>query len=170
MDTFFEQIIGIRKGAKQYAALIGIWLLVLVISAAVLLFLGKIGIIAPLLVVGAFYGGYYLSKRLSVEYEYIITNGSMDVDKIVAKSSRKRVASFELAGVESIEKFNANSARNYGDKKVVFACNENDNGAYVMTVKGDKGGTVVVFAPNDRIKGAVVKFVPKYIANSAFKD
>lgn len=172
MDTFFEQIMPIRKTGKTWAAFLGIWLLAIVLSLAVVLFLmGFLGSIAFLLVIGIFYGAYKLSSRLSVEYEYIVTNGTMDIDKIIAKSSRKRVASFELSSVERVEKFNPNAKPVGNYAKTVIACDELDPNAYFMVASEEgKGSQLIVFSPDERIKGAVVKFIPKFIANSAFKN
>ena len=168
MDTFFEQLVSIRKTAKTWLALFGITLAALIISIAVLLFLGSFGL---LLVAAAFYGAYRLYKFFFIEYEYIITNGTMDVDKIIAKSSRKRELSFELSNVVRLEKYNMN-ARPVGNfKKTVIACNEDDPNAYFMVAsKEGSGSTLLVFSPDDRIKSAIVKFVPKHIGNSAFKN
>lgn len=172
MDTFFEQIVSINKTAKTLLLLIGIWVLAFVVSALIFIFLfgGSFLFIALLLVFGTFFGAYKLTELLSVEYEYIITNGTMDVDKITAKSSRKRMTSFELANVERIEKYNINAKPVGNYKKTVIACNENDPSAYFMVVsKEGKGNELIVFSPNERIKGAIVKFVPKFILGSAFK-
>lgn len=46
------------------------------------------------LAAAALYGGYYLTTKLDVEYEYIFTNGEIDVDKITAQRSRKRLITF----------------------------------------------------------------------------
>ena len=55
-------------------------------------------------------------------------------------------------------------------KDVVFACDQNDENAYFMVAeKEGKGASYLVFSPDDRIKEAAVKFIPKFIANSAFK-
>ena len=139
MDTFFEQIIPIKKTGTSLMAVIGIWLLALVLS--VFLFL------IPFL-----------------------TNGSMDIDKITNKSSRKRIASFELSGVSRLEKFNPHLLNNVDKKKLVVACNPDDPDAYFMVCEREgKGALYIVFAPEERLKSAIVKFIPKFIANSAFK-
>ena len=172
MDTFFEQIVPIRKTGKTWAAFIGIWLLAIILAAIVVLFLFSfLGMIAALLIMGIFFGAYKLSGFLSIEYEYIITNGTMDVDKIIAKSSRKRVASFDLARVDRVEKYNPNAKPVGNYAKSVIACDEFDPNAYFLVVTSEgKGSQLIVFSPDDRIKSAVVKFIPKFIANSAFKD
>lgn len=172
MDTFFEQIVSIRKDAKGWASLLGIWVAAILLALVVFFFLsGFLGMIAFLLIFGIFFGAYKLSCRLSIEYEYIITNGIFDVDKIFAKSSRKRVASFDLAHVERLEKYNPNAKPVGNFSKTVIACNTNDNDAYMMVVSEEgKGNSLIVFSPDERLRSAVVKFIPKFIANSAFKD
>ena len=167
MDTFFEQLVSIKKTAKTWLALFGITVAALILSVAAFLFLGSFGL---LIVAAIFYGAYRLYMFFFIEYEYIITNGTMDVDKIIAKSSRKREMSFELSNVVRLEKYNIN-ARPVGNfKNTVIACNEDDPGAYFMVTSEEGSGTkLLVFTPDERIKSAIVKFVPKHIGNSAFK-
>lgn len=171
MDTFFEQIVTVRKGGKEILAITGIWLAAFLVSAAVILFLiGYIGTVALLLAAGAIFGAYKLSTLFSVEYEYIVTNGTMDVDKITAKSSRKRAASFDLSRVERLEKYNPTAAPVGNFAKTVIACTPDSTDTYFMVVTSEgKGSTLIVFSPDERIKEAVVKSLPKFIANSAFK-
>lgn len=170
MDTFFEQIIKINKNGKSLAGVLGIWFLALVLAFAVFLFSGYLGAFFVLIIAGIIYGAYKLSSLFNIEYEYIITNGSMDVDKIVNKSSRKRVLSFELPNVTRLEKYTPNILNNINTKEVVFACNQNDDNAYLMVAEKDGGkASYLVFSPNDKIKSAIIKFVPKFISNTAFK-
>lgn len=171
MDTFFEQIVAIRKTGKSWAAFFGIWIAAIVLVALIVMFLMGLFAVAVLLVMGVFYGAYKLSSRLSVEYEYCITNGSFDVDRIIAKSSRRKEISCELAHVERLEKYRPGAPIGGNFKKVVMACNPDDPGAYCLVVDEEgKGCRMVVFAPDERLRGAMIKFLPKFIANSAFKD
>ena len=170
MDTFFEQIVALRKTGKTIAAVTAIWLFAVILALLILLYGLAMLPIAFLAVIGIFYGAYKLSGRFYIEYEYIITNGTMDVDKIIAKSSRKRVLSFELQTVSRLDKFNPALLNNISPKETVIACDTDDPDAYLMVSSTEgKGSHYLVFAPDDRIRGAIVKFVPKYIANSAFK-
>ena len=99
MDTFFEQIIAIRKSGKEISLIILIWLAVLLLSAAAFLFLGTLGLI---IIFGIGYGAWWLSSKFNVEYEYIVTNDTLDIDKIINKSSRKRVSSINISKVERL--------------------------------------------------------------------
>lgn len=170
MDTFFEQITAVKKSGKDIAAITGIWLLAFIICFLLVLFMGYLGSFSILLIAGALFGAFKLSCRFNVEYEYIVTNGTMDIDKIINKSSRKRVLSFELATVSRLEKFNQGLLSSVNSKEIVTACNLNDPEAYLMVSSTEgKGTSYLIFAPDERVRGAIVKFVPKFIANSAFK-
>ena len=170
MDTFFEQITAVKKSGKDIAAITGIWLLAFIICFLLVLFMGYLGSFSFLLIAGALFGAFKLSCRFNVEYEYIVTNGTMDIDKIINKSSRKRVLSFELATVSRLEKFNQGLLSSVNSTEIVTACNLNDPEAYLMVSSTEgKGTSYLIFAPDERVRGAIVKFVPKFIANSAFK-
>ena len=164
MDTFFEQIVVIKKTVKDIVLLALIWILTLAVSIVAFFKLQGIGV---LIVAGCIYGAYRLSNFFFNEYEYIITNGIMDVDKIIAKSTRKREASFDLGKVERLEKYNPNMKVEGNFKKQIFACNKDDENAYLLVADGGK--LLIVFSPDERIKSAIVKFVPRFISNSAFK-
>ena len=164
MDTFFEQIVVIRKTAKDMILLSLIWLLALGISVFAFVALSGIGL---LIMAGCIYGAYRLSNFFFNEYEYIITNGIMDVDRIIAKSTRKREASFDLSKVDRLEKYNPNMKVEGCFRKQIFACNKDDENAYLLVADGGK--ICIVFSPDERIKSAIVKFVPRFLSNSAFK-
>lgn len=164
MDTFFEQIVVIKKTAKDTLLLGLIWVLALGASAFALFALSGIGI---LIAAGCVYGAYRLSNFFFNEYEYIITNGIMDVDRIIAKSARRREASFDLSKVDRLEKYNPNMKLEGNFKKQVFACNKDDENAYLLVADGGK--VCIVFSPDERIKSAIVKFVPRFLSNGAFK-
>ncbi|MBR7132662.1 MAG: hypothetical protein IKD04_03935 [Clostridia bacterium] len=170
MDTFFEQIVSVRKSGKAIAAITGIWLLALLLSVLLFLFpfLGSLNI---LLICGILFGAFKLCGKFNLEYEYIITNGTMDIDRIINKSSRKRELSLELSTVSRIEKFNAGLLNSINRQSLTVACDENAADAYLLVAEREgKGSAYLVFEPDERLKGAIVKFVPKFVANSAFKS
>lgn len=171
MDTFFEQIIAVKKDGKAIAGIAGIWFAAFVLCFLLVMFMGFLGSFAFLLIAGVLYGAFKLSCRFNTEYEYIVTNSTMDIDKIINKSSRKRVLSFELHTVTEIKKFKEGLLNSVNPKDVVFACSGGDENAYLLISSREGKGTVyLVFAPDERVRGAITKFVPKFVANSAFRD
>lgn len=163
MDTFFEQLVTIKKTGKTWATYILIALTAIIIMTAAFMFLPTISIVVAALTL---YGAYKLYSMLSVEYEYIITNSTMDIDKIVAKSSRKRVMSFELTAVERIEKYRKELPEDV-IKNALFACNGNEDNAIVLIIHPEgKGKQSVVVAPDERMQEAMKKFLPKFVVDT----
>ena len=170
MDTFFEQIIPIKKTGSSVFAVLGIWFAAILISLLLLFVFPVFGSFTVIIVCGILWGAWKLSSKFNIEYEYIITNGTMDIDKIINKSSRKRMCTMELSGVSRLEKFNMGLVNNINKKELVIACNLDDPDAYYMVCDREgKGAVHLIFAPEERLKGAIIKFIPKFIANSAFK-
>lgn len=169
MDTFFEQIVSIKKSGKAVALFCLIWILALTLCAFLLL-TGILGMLTPILIIGLGYGAWWLTSKFNVEYEYIVTNGTMDIDKIVNKSSRQRISSFELDKVERLEKYNDHLLQNVKKENIVFACNKNDPNAYLLVAsKEDTKVNYIVFTPSEKLQAAIKKSLPKFIALSAFK-
>ena len=171
MDTFFEQIVPVKKTAKDYFLLFGIWLAALILSFLVISFLLTTVFVFSFTIAGLiFYGAFLLSKRLFIEYEYIVTNGTLDIDKIIAKSSRKRMISIEIKDISSIERYNPNKQMPNGIEKSVIACDKTDKNAFCFVVSSEgKGKQFVAFAPDDRIKDGIERSLPRFLSNSAFK-
>ena len=128
MDTFFEQIIKIKLTGKVKALITAI-IVFDALLVCVLLYLSLF--LAPtimlLVVAGAIYGGYKLISLLSIEYEYIYTNGDLDVDKIVAKSNRKRVVSIKCSEVEKYGEYKGQPAPGSVKATHIF-CNPDSEG------------------------------------------
>ncbi|MBR5223677.1 MAG: hypothetical protein IKV81_05905 [Clostridia bacterium] len=169
MDTFFEQIVRIKKSGSTLALVLFIWFLA--ISVAVFLFFFPLlGALSAIVIIGILYGAWWLSTKFNVEYEYIVTNEDMDVDKIINKSARKRLASITLSKVERVEKFNPALIQNVKKESLLFACDQNDPNAYlIVTSPDDSKVNYIVFSPNEKLQAAIKKSLPKFVANSAFK-
>ena len=89
MDSFKEQIV--RKIPTKNDKIQKIFIMIASVALAALCFIFPFGtqfsVIGIFLAAAALYGGYYLTTKLDVEYEYIFTNGEIDVDKITAQRS-----------------------------------------------------------------------------------
>lgn len=170
MDTFCEQLVTIKKDFKTNALYIGIWVLAAVLAAPFFLFPLFRGF-AVLIAFGLGYGAYWLSSKLNVEFEYIITNDTIDIDQIINKSSRKRILSFDLPKVTRLEKYNPSLLNGINKKNIVFACNPEGDDVYFMVADRDrKGPAYLVFSPNNKTKNAIKKQAPRFVTNSVFND
>ena len=163
MDTFFEQIIKVKRTGKDMAILIAT-----ILVAAVLLSIAGFFImtsympIAFLVGFGVCWGAYKLIMMTYVEYEYIFTNGDLDIDKITARSSRKRVVSILCSNVERYGKYNPAARPSDSVKKVFMLCDADDPDAKYLIAPSKKDGIVmVVFAPDERMRSVIEKAIPR---------
>lgn len=169
MDVFNEQLVKVKLNASSY-----IMMVLTVLAAAFLaifLFLYSLEIpILILLVVGVIYGEVKLLGFFSVEYEYIITNGTVDVDKITAKSSRKRILSFECKDIIRSGKYNFKSAPVTDAAVKLICCTPGDSEAYYLLVNSSGKRKLLVFTPNDKTKAGIRECAPRIISQDLFND
>ena len=85
-DFYSEQLVAKKSGGSETAKKILIGVLTALVAA--FLFLIIIFPLSLLLVGLVFYGGYYLMTGIDTEYEYILTNGDLDIDKITGAQEK----------------------------------------------------------------------------------
>lgn len=93
---------------------------VLLIAVAVICFLGMfIGIgIAFIPMIAAGVGAYFVHMRSDLEYEYLYLDRELVVDKVMAKSKRKRVATYGLDRIEILAPIKSYHLDNYKNRDV----------------------------------------------------
>lgn len=162
MDTFLEQIVKVKLDGKAKGMVVGI----LVVDALLILGLAFLSLfVSPMLLVlvlgTAAFGSYKLISLLSVEFEYIITNGDLDIDRITAKSSRKRMMTIKCAKVEKYGEYKGQTPPG-SVKNTYFFCNkDSQNLVYMIAPVKDKGMVMVVTELDERMREAVEKFIPR---------
>lgn len=105
MDTYMEHIIKQKHSLKSILIILLTFILASVLSVATFIF----SFIEPLvmqfsfaLIVLFFFGFWWVCQKFSIEYEYILTNDEIDVDRITGKRSRKRMVTVSC---KKFEKF-----------------------------------------------------------------
>lgn len=157
MDIFFECMVKKEKRFSDILKIAGILVGVLVLLLAITLFLGAYGF---LLDCGAIYGGYWLITREDIEFEYILTNSVLDVDKIMAKRSRKRILSVDLNEANSMK-----IARNIpqGVKIIDASPRGIEDGVYMVEFSKKGERKILLFKPNEKILSGIKASNPKLI-------
>ena len=172
MDVFVEYMVKKQNTGKDvllkvvYAVLgVGLLFLSFILSP----FLGMFGSIAILIGCGAVYGAYYLITSMNVEYEYIITNGEMDVDKIIARRRRKRLLTANARRFDEFGAYNHQTlaSRNFANR--VYACTapEDPGNYYAVFNHPTLGETLLVFTPNDKVLDSMRSFIPRQAGDRA---
>lgn len=171
MDVYFEYLVKRKNNSKIMLYKILIILALIIVSA----YLVKIGfsvpvILLPILVlIGVcVYAVYYILGLFNVEYEYIITNDNMDVDKVVAKRKRKRLISVNLRNIEIMAPVSGAHEKDFGGNsfqgKIDAAVGINEKSTYFLICHSEKRGTVkLIFSPDERIIKAAKTFSPRKV-------
>lgn len=174
-DIFLERMIKKRFETKDLLIAIGIVAGILMLSLVgfvVGFIIIPMPMITVLIVAGAVFGGYKLMSTRLLEFEYSITNGFITVDKILNRSTRKRMTAFECNSCEDIGKFNENEARlktRSFDTRVYASQYSDHRNSWFMIVRGGKTGkTLLVFDPDEEFLEAVKKFIPRSLKFEKF--
>lgn len=165
MDVFCEQLVKIKRNVAS-----NILMVLTVLAAAalcVIMFIYSIKYYMLIfLIVAVIYGTIKLLGTFCVEYEYIITNGTVDIDKITAKSSRKRVVSFECKDILRTGKVNDSGILAAADK--TFICGNKTDSAYYILVKKGAAKAAILIEPEEKFIAGVKECAPKIIQKDLF--
>lgn len=165
-DTFMETIVVRRKTSQDYLKIAGLLIGGFVVLAAIMLFGGYISFLVPLLLVGLGYGLWYMLSGMNREYEYIFTNGDLDIDMIIARRKRKRVYSgkakeFELMAKVGSDEYKQSVKGNH----TLLDCSssmQSPNNWFILTEYKNQR-LMVVFAPEERMLKGMKRFNPSKI-------
>lgn len=170
MDVFIEHLVKKKPTGADTAKKVGL-ILAVVLIALICFTIGFafLGPIALLLIFGACYGAYWLISGMSVEYEYILTNGEIDVDKIVAQRKRKRLVTVSAKTFEAFGPYKAaeHVNRNY-DSRILACESEESDGVFCAEFHhATLGHCLLVFNPDDRIIQGIKSYLPRTVGGHA---
>lgn len=163
MDTFMEKIVAKKKEPLDFLLIAA----VIIAAIFVTFFLSSLlrGFFAFIFIAAA-YGVYLFIKSRNIEYEYIVTNGDLDIDMIIARGKRKRIFSsnckeFDIIAPVKSNEYNHNVQSI--NKKIMAASSMQSENVYfaVLTYKGDK--TVIFFEPDNRMLENFKTFIPRKV-------
>lgn len=180
MDIFIEELVKKRKTGKDYAILavlifggviMSILLLVAILFGSMMLGeWGQItGSIGMLLVAAVWYAVYIINNSRSVEYEYIVINSSLDIDKVMAKKRRKNVLELDIkdASVMACIDDEENNAvyKNIDRSVTVLDLSAKNPNLYTYFIDYTTDGNrqIVLFQPTSKMVEALWKFNPRAV-------
>lgn len=174
MDVFLEYLLQKRQTGLDILKKIGIILLALIVSLIIIAVfnftvLGRyVGSFSLLLVVGAFYGAYILIRDTNLEYEYIFTNGDLDIDKIKGRKTRKRMTSLQCKNIECMAaadnaEFKNEFASQSIEERLDAVYDTQAGGIYCVIYKHKEKRALLKFQPPEKLLEAMKKFNPRNI-------
>ncbi len=160
MDNYSEQLVTkIRTPADTVKIVVTVLLFSLIAAAAVFFALISGFTLLIFLGLAAFFYGLWLVTGMGVEYEYIVTNTEMDIDKIIGKRKRKRMISIDLTRTEDFAPLKEKSP---DCDVIVRACSGVSTDIhYLLAGHNDYGKVKVIFNPNKKTRDAIALALPR---------
>ncbi len=163
MDVFKEFIVKKELTTNEKTSRLLIILACIALAFAFIIFtLGTIiqlfGILFAALSV---YFGWKLITRYFVEYEYIITNADLDIDKITNQSSRKRLCTIDLHKVSEFGKYK--SEMDIPDDLTIIQASANNSELedyYLYFNHREHGSSMLIFTPSVEVVDLIKPFIP----------
>lgn len=149
---------------------VGKFFKILLIVVAVVCFFGlMIGIplaFIPMLLAGV--GAYFVNLYTDLEYEYLYLDKELTVDKVMAKSKRKRVATYSLESMEilaPIKSYHLDNYKNRNAKEKDYSVGEElkPDERYVMYCEG---GEKIILSPSSEM----IKIMKNAAPRKVFSD
>ena len=174
MDTFLEYMIKQRRSKKTILKCILLAYLTMIVTlflTMVILMFPMFLSIWPLMIFFLLIACYKLISRFDVEYEYTLTNGELDVDKIVHKKKRYRVVSVHSKTFTHFGKVSDKEYKNLDFSSFLKVINANANSPMMedyYAVFYDNGQkTLLIFNPTGKMIESF-KFFNKRVVNKDF--
>lgn len=163
MDTFIEKIVRRQKKTSDHLITAGLVFagLILFLVVSNIQFLASFSLF---IFAGIVYGIYYVSTTRNIEYEFILTNDELDIDKIVSRRKRKRIFSascknFDVLARVSSDKYTQEIKNMKKRIEAVSSINSPDVFFATLNYKGEK--TVILFEPDERMLKLFKTYIPK---------
>lgn len=162
-ETYVECLV--KKKTPAYLAMLRMLLIMLTVCFVLMGIL-----LIPALLLGIAFGvaAYFVHMNSNLEYEYLYVDKELTVDKIMAKTKRKRVGVFSVEKMEIVAPINSwhlDNFKNRNDKTVDYSSGEarQPDTRYVFFYEGTQK---VIFEPNEELVKVLLFAAPR----RAFKD
>lgn len=167
MDTFLEKLVTRKKTLADYLILAGTVIvgMLLIMAALTIQILVQLGL-SLLLAAGIIFLGYRIITSRNIEYEYIVTNGDLDIDIIVAKRKRKRIFSAnckEFDIVSPVKSSQFDHAVQNTKNRIDASSSVDSPDAYFITLNYKGERTLVIFEPSEKMLKNFRIYIPRKV-------
>ena len=161
METYVECMV--KKKANGLMSALKVLLIGITVITGLLGFMGLIVFLIIAVVAGV--GAYFVSLNANLEYEYLYVDKQLTVDKIMARTRRKKVETFDLERMEILEPIKSWHLDDYKNRqlKVVdysSGVEQQPDIRYSMIYNGEKR---VIFEPNAEMVAAIKSIAPRKV-------
>lgn len=152
METiYFDEIH--KRGTDGLSVLYKLLLIVgcVLVCPVAMLLAGQFGAI---LVAAIIYGVYLLFRKMNKEFEYIYTNGEVDIDVIYGRATRRRMITLKPREIEIMAKVGGlyeSYKNNRQIQKHLDFSDGNKNNSYFVVVNSNNLKKLILISPSERL-------------------
>lgn len=171
MDTFLEYLMKKKTTGKEMLLKFGIIVLAVIVMFIVFTLLMAVPFLSSFALLGAVavvYFAYIFLRNFDLEYEYIFTNGELDIDAIKGRKVRKHIASVSCKNIELMADISdANYKAEFENQSIMKkfdAVYDSSKGGIYGIIYSDMGETKMIkFQPPENLVENMKKFNPRCI-------
>lgn len=164
MDAFMEKIVKRKSGPADAAITVGLYVAAFLLMIVAIRFLDpSFGLIIGF---GAFYGAWWVSGMRRLEFEYALTNGDFDIDKIIAQRKRKRIFSQNCKEFEVVARVDSTqyTPQVKAMESTIEACSSRmAKDLWFIVTRYNGKGTVIYVELTDGMVEAMATFIPRKV-------
>lgn len=159
MDNFSEQLVTRNTTTADIVKRVLV-MIAAVLLASFFMWLAMNGMFyMVMLAFVALGGGIWLWGSMNVEYEYIVTNDELDIDKIIGRRKRKRMITLDLRSTEDFGTYPPQSDIPV-DATVHATTGLEKDAHYLLVNHNSYGKVMLIFNPNEKTREAIMQEVP----------
>lgn len=139
-------------------------LLIMFTACFVLIGLTFMNALALLLAVVAGVASYFVYMNADIEYEYLYLDKEISVDKVMAKSKRKKVAAYDIERMEvlaPVKSYHLDDYRNRTMKTIDYSSGTAQNDKTYMMVY--EGNIKIMWEPSPEMVKAIQMVAPRKV-------
>ncbi|MCM1174400.1 MAG: DUF6106 family protein [Blautia sp.] len=108
-------------------------------------------------------GAYFAYMNADLEYEYLYLDKEISIDKVMAKSRRKRIVTYDIQRMEilaPVKSYHLDGFRNREMKTVDYSSRTDENKKYMMVYEGN---LKVLWEPSPEMVKAIQTIAPRKV-------
>lgn len=151
--------------ARKPSALMTFLKILLIMMTVVFVIIGMAFVPGLLVAIVSGVGAYFAYMNADVEYEYLYVDREISIDKVMAKSKRKKVGNYMIDQMEIMAPLNSHRLDSYKNRntKILDYSSGIENRPerrYMMVCNGD---VKMLFEPNEEMIKAIQSIAPRKV-------
>lgn len=160
-DCYAEWLV--KRKTPAYAIPLKILMVIICVLSVLFAMVSAVGMIV---MVVALVGAYFLFPYLSLEFEYLVVNDQLTIDKVMGKSKRKRAWEGNMNEAQIIAPVDSYMVKDYekqGMKVLDFSSHQPGAKVYAIIHQNGSEAVKVLFEPNDKILSCLRQKAPRKV-------